>query len=92
MEKILVRHPAQRLYSILDAMYLLMKDFKRLNKQIKIAHSVTPRWFKMLFVVSIFLREEQIGCCGSSWGRCDRRYKLQLHSNNGLISYNLCCF
>lgn len=35
MEKILVRHPAQRLYSILHAMYLLMKDFKGLNKQIR---------------------------------------------------------
>lgn len=45
----------------------------RANKSSKIAHSVTPRLFGMLLVVSIFLREEQIGCCCSSWGRCDQR-------------------
>lgn len=35
MEKILVRNPLLSLSSVLHAMFLLRKDFKRLNKQIR---------------------------------------------------------
>lgn len=91
MEKILASHPVRVSIQFYTPCFCLGKILKQqTNKSGEIVHSVAPCLFKMLLVVSIFLREEQIGCCGSSWGGCDRRYELQLHSNNSLISCHLC--